>query len=155
MPIRLTQEGFDKLEKELKYLKVTKRKEVIQALSDARAHGDLSENAEYDAAKEAQASLEKRIAELTVQLGDAVVIDESAMDKDKVLVGATVTLEDQKNKQQMKYQLVSKEEADFSAGKISLDSPVGKALVGKKVGDLAEITIPAGKLLYKVIKIER
>lgn len=155
MPIHLTQEGYDKLEKELKYLKVTKRKEVIQALSEARAHGDLSENAEYDAAKEAQASLEKRIAELNVQLANAVVIDESTMDKDKVLVGATVFLEDQKNKQQMKYQLVSKEEADFAAGKISLDSPVGKALIGKKVDDLVEIVIPAGKLLYKVVKIER
>lgn len=155
MAVRLTKEGYEKLREELKYLKSVKRQEVIKAISEARAHGDLRENAEYDSAKQAQHNLETRIAELEMQLADVAIIDESAMDKDKVYLGATVFLQDVERGREVKYMLVSKEEADFKAGKISSDSPVGRQLLGKGVGEIAEIVIPAGTTRYKVLKIER
>lgn len=155
MAIRLTKEGYEKLREELKYLKSVKRQEVIKAISEARAHGDLRENAEYDSAKQAQHNLETRIAELEMQLADVAIIDEASMDKDKVYLGATVFLQDVERGREVKYMLVSKEEADFKAGKISSDSPVGRQLLGKAVGEIAEIVIPAGTTRYKVLKIER
>ena len=155
MPVRLTKEGFQKLKDELNYLKGPKRQEVIKALAEARAHGDLRENAEYDAAKEAQRSLEGRVAQLQMQLTDVEVIDDSQMDKDKVYLGATVYLQDLNKGTEIKYMLVSKEEADFKAGKISSDSPVGRQVLGKKVDDMVEVVIPAGKITYKILKIER
>lgn len=155
MGAKLTQEGYEKLKKELVYLQTTKRKEVIEAIAKARAHGDLKENAEYDAAKNEQAFLEKRVAELDDILADATVIDEANIDSSKAYLGATLTLHDMGKDREMQYMLVSKEEASFKEGKISIESPVGKHLLGKSVGDEVEITIPAGTLRYKLLQIER
>jgi len=155
MAVRLTKEGYEKLKEELKYLKTVKRQEVIKAISEARAHGDLRENAEYDSAKQAQHNLETRILELQLKLADVSIIDEASMDKNTVYLGATVLLQDVERNREVKYMLVSKEEADLKSGKISSDSPVGRQLLGKKVGDIAEIVIPAGTTRYKVLKIER
>lgn len=153
--VKLTQKGLDKLEAELRELKMVRRPEVIKAIAVARAHGDLKENAEYDAAREAQGHLEARIAELESKLSDVSVIDESRMDKSTAYLGAYVQVTDIKRKKQMKFQLVSKEEADFSAGKISVDSPVGMSLLGMKAGDIVDIAIPAGILQYKIDAISR
>lgn len=155
MAVRLTKEGYEKLKEELKYLKTVKRQEIIKAISEARAHGDLRENAEYDSAKQAQHNLETRILELQIKLADVSIIDEASMDKNTVYLGATVLLQDVERNREVKYMLVSKEEADLKSGKISSDSPVGRQLLGKKVGDIAEIVIPAGTTRYKVLKIER
>lgn len=155
MTVRLTREGYEKLKQELQHLKTVKRPEVIKALAEARAHGDLRENAEYDSAKAAQHNLEKRIGELESQLVDVAIIDSDQIDKDKAYLGATVFLRDVAQGKELKYMLVSKEEADFKAGKISSDSPVGHQLLGKKVGDVVEVVIPAGRTTYKILKIER
>lgn len=155
MTVRLTREGYEKLKEELKYLKTVKRQEAIKALAEARAHGDLRENAEYESAKAVQHNLETRIAELQGNLMDVSIIDHDAIDKDKVYLGATVLLQDVAKGKELKYMLVSKEEADFKSGRISSDSPVGRQLLGKKVGDVVEMVIPAGKTVYKVLKIER
>jgi len=155
MTVRLTREGFEKLRQEFADLKGPRRREVIRALSEARAHGDLSENAEYDAAKEAQQQLESRINELDALLADVEIIDGADIDKDTVYLGARVKLFDVNKQKEILYVLVSKEEANFSLGKISVDSPVGRGLLGKKAGDIAEISIPAGKLTFKVLEIER
>jgi len=155
MAINLTREGFEKLKKELEELKTVKRPEIIDALAKARAHGDLSENAEYDAAKEAQGLLESRIAELETKLSDVVIIDDADIDKDKVYLGASVELKDVDKNREVKYIIVSKEEADFKEGKISAESPVGRALLGKKVGEMAEVQLPAGKTRYTILKIKR
>lgn len=155
MVVRLTKQGLEKLQEELKYLKTVKRREVIEAVATARAKGDLRENAEYDAAKEAQGLLEKRIAELSDQLTHVDIIDESKMDQSKAFIGATVCLKDLNNNKDLTYMLVSKEEADLKAGRISTVSPVGKALLGKSVGETVEVKIPAGTLKYKIEKISR
>lgn len=155
MVVRLTKQGLEKLQEELKYLKTVKRREVIEAIATARAKGDLRENAEYDAAREAQGFLEKRIAELSDQLSHVDIIDESKMDHSKAFLGATVSLKDLNNDKDLTYILVSKEEADFKAGRISVDSPVGRALLGKSVGETVEAKIPAGTLKYKIEKISR
>jgi transcription elongation factor GreA len=151
----LTDDGYEKLRKELEYLKTTKRKQLSKAIGEARSHGDISENAEYDAAKEAQGLNEKKISELEGKLATAQIIDEELMSKDEVLIGATVTLKDAKSGEELQYTLVAEEEADYSQGKISVTSPVGSGLVGHKVGDIAEITVPAGVLKYTVLKISR
>ncbi len=155
MATHLTQEGFDRLRKELEFLSSTRRREVIKAIEIARAHGDLKENAEYDAAKNEQGLLEKRIAELSDMLSTAQILDDDAIDASKAYIGARLTLEDMVNDRELQYMLVSKEESNFKEGKISVDSPVGKALVGKGVASEVEITIPAGTLKYKITKIER
>lgn len=155
MVVRLTRKGLEKLQQDLHYLRTVKRKEIIEAIARAREKGDLRENAEYDAAKEAQAYLEKRISELTDQLADVQIIDESRMDSDKAFIGATVHLVDTDKKTPLRYVLVAKEEADFKAGRISVDSPVGRALLGKAVGETVEVKIPAGMLRYRVEKIAR
>lgn len=151
----LTPEGYEKLRKELESLKGEKRREISKAIAEARAHGDLSENAEYTYAKEAQALNEKRIAELENKLATAKLIDDSQMSKDEVLIGATVKLKDMDSGEEIEYTLVAEEEADYAQNKISVTSPVGAGLVNHKVKDIVEIRVPAGVLKYKVLKISR
>lgn len=151
--IFLTADGLAKLEAELRELKVVKRKEIVTAIQEARAQGDLSENAEYDAAKEAQAYNEKRISELEDSLTRARVIDESNVPKDKVCIGKWVKLKNMKLNKEVKYQLVAPEEADYNAGKLSVTSPIGKALVGTVIGDVVEVLAPAGAIKYKLLEM--
>ena len=153
--VYLTRQGYEKLAKELEYLKTTKRRELSRAIGAARAHGDISENAEYDAAKEAQGMNEKKIAELEDKLARGRILDDEDMPKDQVLLGATVTLEDLDTEEQLNYMLVSEEEADYAQGKISVTSPVGQALVGHKINSVVQIKVPAGILKYKILKISR
>lgn len=151
----LTHEGYEKLRKELEYLKTVRRKELSKAIGEARSHGDISENAEYDAAKESQGLNEKKIAELEAKLASAQIIDNEQMSSDEVLIGANVKLKDLKSGQELEYMLVAEEEADYDQNKISVSSPVGSALVNHKVGDAVEINVPAGILKYKILKISR
>jgi transcription elongation factor GreA len=153
--VYLTHEGYEKLRKELEYLQNIKRKEISKMIAEARAHGDLSENAEYTYAKEAQALSEKRIAELEDKLSRAKLIDENAMARDQVLIGAKVSLKDLDSGEELEYVLVSEEEADYSSGKISVTSPVGESLLGHKENDIVKIKVPAGTLRYKILKITR
>ncbi len=153
--IILTREGREKIINELEFLKGEKRREIAKDLAEARAHGDLSENAEYDAAKESQAMNEKKISQLEETLISARVVNEKDMPKDQALIGARVKLAEEGTDEEFEYMLVSEEESDFDSGKISVDSPVGKALLGRKVGDEVEINVPAGVLRYKIIKISR
>ena len=154
-PTHLTPEGYEKLRKELEYLKTTKRRELSKAIGEARAHGDISENAEYDAAKEAQGMNEKKISELDAKLATAQILDNAAMSSDEVLIGATVKLKDMDSDEELEYTLVSEEEADFDANKISVQSPVGTGLLNHKKGDVVEIQVPRGILKYKILKISR
>jgi transcription elongation factor GreA len=147
----LTVEGMAKLEAELRELKFVKRKEIVTAIQEARAQGDLSENAEYDAAKEAQAYNERRISELEDMLTRAKLIDESTVPKDKVCIGKWVRLLNAKTKKEVKYHLVAPEEADYEAGKLSITSPIGKALVGAALGAEVEVVAPAGVTKYKLL----
>lgn len=151
----LSKEGYEKLDKELRDLKTRGRKEIAEEISEARAKGDLSENAEYDAAKEAQGHLEKRIAELENTLATASIIDERNIDDSKAYLLSTVTILNKNTGKEMKYTLVSKDEADFKAGKISVDSPIGQAILGKEVGDVVDVKVPAGKLTLEIRNIER
>jgi len=153
--IYFTQEGLQKLKDEIHYLKTVERKKVTQQIAEARDKGDLSENAEYDAAKEAQGLLEAKIAHLVENLGNARLIDETKMDTSKVLILSTVKLHNRKTKAEMKYTLVAENEADFKSGKISVASPIGKGLLGKKVGEVATIKIPNGELELEIVKITR
>ena len=153
--VTLTREGRDKFVSELELLKGTKRREVAKALSEARAHGDLSENAEYDAAKEAQAHNEKKISEIEDILIRARIMDDSVIAPDEALLGAKVKVMDKETSEEFVYMLVSEEESDFSENKISFTSPVGKALLGHKVGDVVEISVPAGTINYEITKISR
>lgn len=151
----LSREGYEKLDKELRDLKTRGRKEIAEEISEARAKGDLSENAEYDAAKEAQGHLEKRIAELENTLATSSIIDEKDIDTSKAYLLSTVTILNKKMNKETKYILVSKDEADFKLGKISVDSPIGKAILGREVGDEFTVDVPAGKLELKIKNIER
>ncbi len=151
----LTQEGFEKLNNELDHLKTVKRREIGKSLERARAMGDLSENAEYDAAKDAQAHLEKRIAGLEDKLSRARIIDHEDIPKDKAYIGARVKLRDEDTQEELEYRLVSAPEADYAAGKISLESPIGKALLGRRVDEVFEVKVPAGVLKYRILSIER
>jgi len=153
--VYLTREGYEKLREELEYLKGTRRRELSKAIEKARSHGDISENAEYDAAKEAQGLNEKRIAELEGKLSHTRMIDGENIPKDEARVGATVKLKDLNTGEEIAYILVSEAEADFSENKISITSLVGKALLGRKEKDEVQIKIPAGILKYKVVKISR
>jgi len=153
--IYLTQKGFDKLKDELEHLKTTKRREISKEIGKARELGDISENAEYDAAKNAQGMNEKRISEIEEKLANAQILDESQMSADEALIGATLKLEDLDTGDEENYTLVSEAEADFAQGKISITSPVGKALLGHKVGEEVDIEVPAGSLKYKIIEITR
>lgn len=151
----LSQEGFDKLNNELRDLKTRGRREIAAKIDEARSHGDLSENAEYEAAKEEQAYMEKRIAELEQSLSNARVLDDKNVDTSKVLILSTVTVLNNKTSREMKYTLVSASEADFEQNKISIESPIGKALMGNSVGDTVEVNVPAGTLELEIKKIER
>ncbi len=153
--IKLTRTGFDQLQEELKHLREVKRPRVIEAIRVAREKGDLRENAEYDAAREEQGFLEKRIAELQEQLTSAEIIDDQDIDSSKAYLGAKILLKDLKRVKEVAYILVSKEEADLKQSKISAESPIGKALLGKSAGDIVEITIPAGTLQYEILSITR
>lgn len=151
----LTKEGYEKLTKELEHLKTVKRRMLSKAIGEARSHGDISENAEYDAAKEAQGLNEKRISELENKLATAQIIDEEQMSSDEILIGATVKLQDVKSLREFAYTFVAEEEADYSQGKISVSSPVGSGLLNHREGETVEIKVPAGVLKYKVLKISR
>jgi len=150
-----TPEGLKKLKEELNQLKDVERPKASQDIAEARDKGDLSENAEYDAAKEAQGLLEMRIAKLEDTVANARIIDESQLDNSKVLVLSTVKLKNQNNGMEMKYTLVAESEADLKTGKISVNSPIGKGLLGKSVGDVAEITVPNGTLKFDILEITR
>jgi len=150
-----TPEGLKKLREELDYLRDIERPKASQAIGEARDKGDLSENAEYDAAKEAQGLLEMKISKMEETLAGARLIDESQLDTSKVLVLSTVKLKNQTNGMEMKYTLVAESEADLKNGKISVNSPIGKGLLGKTVGDVAEITVPNGTLKFDILEITR
>ena len=150
-----TAEGLKKLRDELNQLKDIERPKASQAIAEARDKGDLSENAEYDAAKEAQGLLEMRISKLEETLANARLIDESQLDTSKVLVHSTVKIKNQQNGMEMTYKLVAQSEADLKTGKISVDSPIGKGLLGCEVGDVAEIQVPNGIMKFEVIEISR
>ena len=149
----MLEEGFAKLTDELKRLRIEERPAIVEAIEAARAHGDLSENAEYHAAKERQGHVEATIADLEDKLSRAMVIDPTSLSGDKVLFGATVTLKDEDGKK-VKYQLVGQAEADAKDGRISYNSPLGRALIGRQAGDEVEVTTPAGDRYYEVKKIE-
>jgi transcription elongation factor GreA len=151
--VPMLEEGHRKLSDELKRLRQQERPAIVEAIEDARAHGDLSENAEYHAAKERQGQVEATIAELEDRLSRAMVIDPTTLSGDKVVFGATVTLKDEDGKK-VKYQLVGQAEADAKDGRISYNSPLGRALIGRQVGDEVEVTTPAGDRYYEVKKIE-
>ena len=153
--VYLTREGYEKLRKELEYLKGPKRREIGRQLEHARSLGDLRENAEYDSAKQAQALLEKKIAELEQSLSKVEILDDAKIDKTKALLGASVALKDLSSDEEIVYMLVNQQEADISQNKISITSPVGKAVLGHKTGDLIQLEVPAGTLKYKVVKITR
>lgn len=150
-----TKEGLKKLRDELNKLKDVERPKASQAIGEARDKGDLSENAEYDAAKEAQGLLEMKISKMEETLSNARLIDESQLDTSKVLVLSTVRLKNKNNGTEMKYTLVAESEADLKTGKISVSSPIGKGLLGKKVGDTAEINVPNGTLNFEILEITR
>jgi transcription elongation factor GreA len=150
----LTQKGHQKLIEELELLKTIKRRQLSKAVGEARAHGDISENAEYDAAKEAQALNEKRIAELEMKLSSARILEDN-ISKDEVLIGATVKIKDLDSEEELEYTLVSELEANYEDGKISITSPVAKALLNHKVNDIVEVNLPAGILRYKILGIWR
>ena len=150
-----TKEGVEKLKKELNHLLQIERPKISQQIAEARAKGDLSENAEYDAAKEAQGLLELKISRLQGLIVNARIIDESKIDASKVLLLSRVTIENIANKKQMDYLIVPEKEADLKSGKISVTSPIAKGLLGKKIGDEVEITVPAGKVMFKIINVSR
>jgi transcription elongation factor GreA len=153
--IYLTREGYEKLKSELDFLQTKKRRQIAEDLKRARAFGDLRENGEYESAKHAQALNEKRIAELGTRLMRAQIVSGEGLPADQALIGATVTLEDAATGEQLRYTLVSAAEADYKENKLSIASPVGKAILGRKVGDAVSVRVPAGELKYKVLKIER
>lgn len=153
--IYLTKQGYEKLTKELEHLKKVRRRELSKEIGIARAHGDISENAEYDAAKEAQGLNEKKIAELEEKLVSSQILDNKAMSKDEVLIGATVKVKDMDSGEVCEYMLVSEIEADFKQNKISVTSPIGQGLLGHKKGKTVKIQVPAGTLKYKILDISR
>ncbi len=150
-----TAEGLKKLRDELEYLKAVERPNASQAIADARDKGDLSENAEYDAAKEAQGMLEMKISKLEEVVAGARLIDESQLDMTKVLVLSKVKIRNVANNMEITYTLVAESEADLKSGKISVTSPIGKGLLGKSVGEFADITVPNGTLQFEVLEISR
>lgn len=153
--IYLTRKGYQKLAEELEYLKTVKRREISRAIGKAREHGDISENADYDAAKEEQGMNEKRIAELETKLAGARIIEDHDIPADEVLIGATVKIKDLDTDEELEYTLVSEEEADYSENKVSIQSPVGSSLLNHKAGETIDIKIPAGALRYKILSISR
>jgi transcription elongation factor GreA len=150
-----TKEGLEKLKEELQYLKTTGRQVISNAIAEARDKGDLSENAEYDAAKDAQGHHEAKISKLEEAMSNARLLDDSKLDLSKVLALSIVKIKNLKNGATMSYQLVSESEADLKSGKISVASPIAKGLLGKKVGEKIEITVPAGKIDFEILEISR
>lgn len=153
--IYMTRERFLELERELNELKTKGRKEIAQKIADARAHGDLSENAEYDAAKEEQGMLELRISKLENMLSRAKIVDTSSISTDEVRVLTKVKVKNLKNGNLQTYYLVSPEEADFENGKMSVNSPIGRQLLGKRVGDVVKVNVPAGIIELEILEISR
>jgi transcription elongation factor GreA len=152
--IPITLRGAELLREELKRLKTVDRPSVVAAIAEARSHGDLSENAEYDAAKERQGFIEGRIADVEGKLGNAQIIDPAALDADgRVVFGATVDLEDMDSGQKVTYQIVGDDEADLKQNKISLNSPVARSLIGKFAGDVAEVQTPGGRREYEILDV--
>lgn len=153
--VPLTVAGAEKLRQELHRLKTVDRPEVIAAIAEARSHGDLSENAEYDAAKERQGFVEGRIAEIEGKLSNAQIIDPSTLDADgRVVFGATVQLLDMETDDEVRYQIVGDDEADIKLGKVSVNSPIARALIGKEAGDVAEVQAPGGLREYEVLDVQ-
>lgn len=150
-----TEEGLKKLQDELRQLKVHDRSYISKQIAEARDKGDLSENAEYDAAKEAQGLLELKISKMEEVLSNARLIDESTLDMTKVLILSKVKIKNVATGATMTYTLVAENEADLKAGKISVDSPIGKGLLGKKVGDMADITVPSGVMKFEIVELSR
>ena len=151
--IYLSKEGMEKLKDELNYLKSTERPKIINQIAEARDKGDLSENAEYDAAKEAQGLLEARIARLENELSKSRVLDEKNIDLSTAKLLTTVKIENIQSKQKMSYTLVSESEADLKNKKISISSPIGRGLMGKKVGEIVDISVPSGVIKFKILDI--
>jgi transcription elongation factor GreA len=153
--IPMTVEGAERLKAELKRLKTVERPAVIQAIAEARSHGDLSENADYDAAKERQGYIEGRIAEIEHKLAGAHVIDPKAVDADgRVVFGATVEIEDLDSGDRASYQIVGDDEADIKSGKISVNSPIARALIGRNEGDAVEVQTPGGARGYEIVRVD-
>lgn len=150
-----TEEGLKKLKEELNHMKTVERPSISQQIAEARDKGDLSENAEYDAAKEAQGMLEAKIAQLENVVANARIVDESQLDDSKVLILSKVKLKNLQNDKLIEYTLVAQNEADLKTGKISVDSPIGKGLLGKEVGDIAEISVPNGTMKFEILEIGR
>jgi len=150
-----TEEGLQRLRNELEQLRTVERPHISHQIAEARDKGDLSENAEYDAAKEAQGLLELKISKIQDKLQNARIIDESKMDSSKALLLSTVTIKNLKNGAQMKYTLVPEDDSDLKKGKISVESPIAKGLLGSKVGDKVEIVVPAGTIPFEIIAISR
>ena len=153
LKIPMTVEGFSRLEEELKHLKGVERPAVIRAIAEAREHGDLSENAEYHAARERQSFIEGRVAELEDKISRAEVIDVHKLSGKQVMFGATVTLLDEDTEEKIRYQLVGQDESDIRAGRLSISSPLARALIGKKVGDTVEVSTPGGSKSYEVVRL--
>lgn len=151
--IPITRNGYETLQKELRRLKTVDRPSVIKAIEEARAHGDLSENAEYDAAKERQAFIEARLNELSFKLNNADVIDPETLPKDRAVFASRVLLENIDTGEDVEYQLVGPEESDINEGRISIASPLGKAIVGRKPGDEITLQAPGGKRVYELVEI--
>lgn len=151
--IHMTQEGYDKLVADIKNFESVERPRITQQIADARDKGDLSENAEYDAAKEAQGMMEMKLAQLKDTLSNARVIDESKLQSETIQILSKIKLKEQKSGRLMEYTIVSENEANIRAGKIAITTPIAKALIGKKVGDVAEATVPSGVLLLEVLDI--
>lgn len=150
----MTAEGYAALDAELKRLKTVERPTVISAIAEARAHGDLSENAEYHAAKERQAFIEGRVAELEDKIARAQIIDVSKLSGKQVKFGATVNLLDEDSGQKAKYKIVGEDESDVKGGKISITSPIARALIGKEEGDVVEVMAPGGAKSYEIVKVK-
>jgi len=153
MPTPITKKGYDALKAELDRLRKVERPKVIEAIADARSHGDLSENAEYDAAKERQGFIEARIAEIETKLADARIVEITGRSTETVVFGATVLVVEQASQSKKQYTLVGQDEADMKFNKISVQSPVGRALIGKRVGDFVEVKTPARMVEYEVVEI--
>ena len=152
--VPMTAQGYSSLEEELRYLKTTARPEVIRAIAEAREHGDLSENAEYHAARERQSFIEGRVAELEDKIARAEVIDVTTLDGKTVKFGATVTLVDEDTDAETAYQLVGEMEADVKNGRLAITAPLARALIGKEVGDSVEVMTPAGSKAYEILKVQ-
>ncbi|MFT4604789.1 MAG: transcription elongation factor GreA [Rhodothermales bacterium] len=154
-PVYLTPEGFEKLKAEVKFMISKERQRISAEIAEAREKGDLSENAEYDAAKEAQGLLEAKIAKAQTNLANARVVDESLMDTSRALILSNVKVKNKANGMEQTYMLTSAAEADFAKGRISVTSPIGKGLLGKEVGDIVSIKVPSGSVEFEVVSISR